>query len=343
MQAKMLVERLASLGAFDVHYLARRTVAAFEAQGYTVHKIPAGRAIAGTFLLDAPGLLKMLRRLQPDVIYQRVGCTYTGVAAWFARRHGKRMIWHVSSDRDLVPAAQAAWRSPIVGLNKALMTYGARHAATVVVQNQEQTKLLARWHARHDAVLIPNFHPDAPLSAPKPEGRITVCWVGNVKMLKGPELFLRLASDFRDLPRVEFVIAGGKQMQGRAWESFLAQTQSLPNLRYLGQLPQTAVDDLLVGAHILVNTSPVEGFPNTFIQAWLREVAVVSLMVNPDGVFDDERFGMCANGSYERMSAALRRLVADASLRARIGAAGRELARERFSERNIDQLIGLCR
>ena len=64
------------------------------------------------------------------------------------------------------------------------------------------------------------------------------------------------------------------------WQASLMRSiEATPNLEYLGQRTHAEVNELLARAHIFVNTSTHEGFPNTFIQAWLREVAVVSLSV----------------------------------------------------------------
>ena len=115
--------------------------------------------------------------------------------------------------------------------------------------------------------------------------------------------------------------------------------RALPNLHFSGFQPHEAIDDLLSAAHVLVNTSTVEGFPNTFIEAWLQEVPVVSLSVNPDGVLDGDRFGILANGSYERLRDAVERLIADSILRTQMGQRARDFARERFSQRNIEQVI----
>ena len=160
LQIKTLLERLVAQNSFDVHYVARNIDPAHRPEGYSLHRIPARRQISGYFMFDVPGVVHLLNRLQPDVIYQRVACAYTGAAAYFARRNNRRMVWHVSSDRDLIPLpGRFSWRFLLERLNQGLIEYGARRADVVIVQNAEQAALLRRHYGRSDAVHIPNFHP----------------------------------------------------------------------------------------------------------------------------------------------------------------------------------------
>ncbi len=339
MQAALLANRLSKLGRFDVHYVARRSAPDYVPEGYTLHRLKARPMVAGTLVLELPELLRVLKYLQPDVIYQRVACAYTGAAAWFARTQHRRLVWHVSSDRDLTPLPwKLSWRAPLEQVSKLMVAYGARCADTVIVQNAAQAEFLRRYHGRSDAVHIPNFHVAPAFPVKKVAQRVTVCWVSNVKELKQPEVFLRLAADFAPRAGVEFVMVGQPQMRQKKWQKVEAAIRTLPNLRFLGLITMSAVEELLERAHVLVNTSTVEGFPNAFIQAWLREVPVLSLNVNPDGLLDEERCGFCAHGSYEAMRSWLERAVADVNLRERIGQRSARYARERFSMSNLDAL-----
>jgi glycosyltransferase involved in cell wall biosynthesis len=339
MQVAMLVRRLVAQQHCDVHYIARRSGRDYVPEGYTLHRLEARKMVAGTLLLEVPPLLKLLRHVQPDVIYQRVACAYTGAAAWFAKSQRRRLVWHVSSDRDLTPVPWSpSLRSPLEQISKRMVTYGARHADTVVVQNAAQVELLERLHGRADGLHIPNFHAVPAAFAPKSFERLTVCWVGNVKELKQPEIFLRLAADLGSRANVEFVMAGMPQMAERDWQKLETRMRALPNLKFLGQIPQDAVNELLTRAHLLVNTSTVEGFPNTFIQGWLREVPVLSLNVNPDGCLDGTHCGICAEGSYEALRSSLERLLDDADLRNTMGQRSGEYARKHFSEDNLETL-----
>ena len=340
MQVAMLTRALVAQQGCDLHYVTRRAGDGYKPQGYTLHLVNAKRMVAGTLLPDLPSLLSVLKRLQPDVIYQRVACAYTGAAAWYAKSQRRRMVWHVSSDRDLTPVPwKLSLRTPLEQISKRMVTYGARHAEKVIVQNAAQVDLLKRLHGRGDGLHIPNFHDVPEAFAPKSRERLTVCWVGNIKALKQPEIFLRLARDLSTRSNVEFVMVGMPQMAEREWQKVEADIRAVPNLKFLGQIPNTAVNELLTRAHLLVNTSTVEGFPNTFIQSWLREVPTLSLNVNPDGLLDGVRCGAYAQGSYENLRKSLEQLLDDTSLREAMGQRAGAYARDHFSEKNLGMLM----
>jgi glycosyltransferase involved in cell wall biosynthesis len=140
------------------------------------------------------------------------------------------------------------------------------------------------------------------------------------------------------MTHVRFVLVGALMAtpHERQWaKALMASIKATPNLEYVGQKSQEEVNVLLARAHVFVNTSQDEGFANTFIQAWMREVPVVSLHVNPDDVFDRERVGIHAAGSEERLYQAVRRLISDRQLRSEHAACARIYAQKRHSVRNV--------
>jgi len=341
-QVKLLLDGLLADDRFDIHYAARLLPEAAVAPGYTLHRIRGGRRFVGAFFPDVPALWRLLKAIDPDVIYQRVGCAYTGVAAHYARRFGRRLVWHLSSDQDVAPQ-QWRWsrHMPALAIERALVSYGARHADVIVAQTERQEELVRRHHGQTRVVRLANFHPEPVESLIKANDRVRVCWIANMKPLKRPELFLRLAGDLAYRKDVEFVLIGRRLPREADWLPLQAQIYPLSNVRYLGALPTSSVLQELATAHLLVNTSDYEGFSNTFIQAWQREVPVVSLRVNPDGAFDGERLGVCAGGSYPRLLAAVDGLIGDGARRREMGRRAREHALQTFSVRNRDRLIEL--
>ena len=109
-----------------------------------------------------------------------------------------------------------------------------------------------------------------------------------------------------------------------------------------GEKTSEEVDELLRTAHIFVNTSVHEGFPNTFIQAWLRDVVVVSLQVDPDHSLERRGVGIVAH-SESGLVAAVRGLIDNPDVRAAYLERGRVHAIEHHSLCNADELVGLLR
>jgi glycosyltransferase involved in cell wall biosynthesis len=231
--------------------------------------------------------------------------------------------------------------APIAAVDRRLIDFGIRAADAVIVQTRHQAVLLRSAYARADAIHVPNCHPDVYDDVGKRPHPLLVCWIGNIKEIKNPEAFIRLAEDFQDRADVHFVMVGGVQMAGSAWRRLRERMAALGNLRFVGPQPQEAVADVLADAHVLVNTSVVEGFPNSVIEAWMRRVAVLSLNVNPDDVFGAERYGLCAHGNYEQLRAGLERLLTDDNFRELLARRSQEFAKKQFSKDNMDRIADL--
>jgi glycosyltransferase involved in cell wall biosynthesis len=100
------------------------------------------------------------------------------------------------------------------------------------------------------------------------------------------------------------------------------------------------VNALLARAHVYVSTSLYEGFPNTFIQAWMRDVVVVSLTVDPDGVLEHGGVGVLARDETGLVTA-IRRLAGDEKARERYTVKAGLHARELHSLANVKRIAAL--
>jgi glycosyltransferase involved in cell wall biosynthesis len=343
-QIALLIAALAETDRFEIYYLARHVNEARRPAGYRIVRIGHGaRPPFLGYVADLVPLYRALRTIAPHVIYQRVACGYTGICALYARRHAARLIWHVAHDTDVMPHTLDAGRNLLRRrLEKMSVEYAIPRADCIIVQTRHQSELLARHYGRQADAIVANFHPEP--TEPLVKSSVpTVVWIANFKPWKRPEAFVRLARALRGLGEAHFIMVGeapsGTKHAG--WRSALiADIEATPNLEYRGPLGHDEVNRLLAQAWIFVNTSVHEGFPNTFIQAWLRDAAVVSLSVDPDGVLEAERVGICA-GTEAALAQAVRRLLTDPRARAEYVERARRHVRLAHSLANRNALIEL--
>jgi glycosyltransferase involved in cell wall biosynthesis len=217
-----------------------------------------------------------LRRADADVYYVSCAGALIGWVAWFAQRHRRRVIFRVASDTDcdpdrlLVKHARDRW----------LYHHGLRRADAVLAQTEHQAGLL-RKHYGIDAAVVPMAIDMPAADSLRGERDIDVLWVANMRLLKRPELFVEVA---QRLPHRRFHMVGGS-MEGER-EVFLkvqALAQGIPNLSLHGRVGYHDTLALVRRARLFASTSLIEGFPNTFLQAWAREVPTVSFF-DPDGL-----------------------------------------------------------
>jgi glycosyltransferase involved in cell wall biosynthesis len=342
LQISLLIAALRQRERYDVYYLARHIEQSIRPEGYTVVRIGhSDRVPTLGYVTDLIPLYRALSTIDPQVIYQRVACGYTGICALYTRRHrhNARMIWHVAHSTDVTPQTLDAGRNVLRRrLEKSSVEFAIPRADRIVVQTRDQRELLLQHYGRQADAVIGNFHPE-PTEPLDKSGPPTVVWIANLKLWKQPEVFVRLAQALADLQGVRFLMIGEAPPAHGTWSSSLMQSiRATPNLEFRGHLSQDEVNHVLARASVFVNTSVHEGFPNTFIQAWLREAVVVSLTVNPDRVLDTNRVGIHAK-TEEGLVRAVRDLLTDTAMRAGYAERARVYARTAHSARNAEMLV----
>lgn len=283
--------------------------------------------IFGRFLfLNYRELLKLLEDINPALIYQRGNGTYLGMVAKWCKKNNKKLVLGISEiitcDKRGVIRPKNKFFSYASSIINGFFTFVCiKNADLIIAQNHQQQKLLQQNFNRNSLV-IPNGHP-VPSSPFKKADPPIISWIANIKKLKQPELFIKLAEACQDL-NVQFVYAGGLS-QGSYQNMFMSKTKKLPNLKYLGELPFEKTNELLSKSSLFVNTSLREGFPNTYIQAWMRETPVVVLNCDPDDLIKTHKMGF-HSGDFEQLVKDVRYLIKNEDVRREMGEKAREYA-----------------
>ena len=130
------------------------------------------------------------------------------------------------------------------------------------------------------------------------EKPIDLLWVSRCQPIKRPHLFLDLA---RKLPEATCRMVCPRE-DAVLWESVHQRAAEIPNLEFIERVPYHEIQAVYDSAKIFVNTSEWEGWPNSFIQSGLGEAALLSLDVNPDGLFKRYALGRFCGGDPARMA-----------------------------------------
>jgi glycosyltransferase involved in cell wall biosynthesis len=158
--------------------------------------------------------------------------------------------------------------------DKRLYRFGLRHADLVLAQTPEQQAALLKNFRRASRVV--SSLTDVGGRRPSFAERAGVLWVGNMRPLKRPALLLEAA---RRLPELEFHIIGGP-MPGaeRFYASIREEALQVANVRFHGPVPYHDIGQFYERCRVFVGTSEIEGFPNTYLQAWSRGTPVAAFL-----------------------------------------------------------------
>lgn len=269
----------------------------------------------------ATGVFRALIAVDADVYMQSPAGALTGLTAAFCQWKKRKFIFRVASDVDCVPGKQLI----MYRRDRRIFEYGLKHADALVVQSKLQKQLLEKNYGLKSTVV--NMVVERPGEDLDVQRDIDVLWISNLNPIKRADRVLALASQMAD---VRFTIIGGVVSGNEAYYVDIERKAAmLPNVSFLGQMSYRTTNQYLARSKLFLNTSDIEGFPNTFLQAWVRKVPVVSFF-DPDGIIERERLGRRAE-SEDEMRIAIRELLRDTESRNRIGNGAYEYAFRNFS------------
>ena len=248
-------------------------------------------------------LIGALRRSDADVYYHNTAECVTGQVGLWCYLAGRRFVFSAASHADCDAALPCLPRLR----ERVLYRLGLRLASAAVVQTAMQQEMMQANFGRASAVI--------PMPCPEPDPRHVLepsagpssrraLWVGRLSDLKRPELFLAAAEQAPDL---QFDLVGpldGDEYGNR----ILERARRIPNLTYHGPVARADMPRLYQQAGCLVCTSHLEGFPNTFLEAWSQGLPIVSTW-DPDGLIERRGLGVACEGSAEAIAQGIRSLV----------------------------------
>jgi glycosyltransferase involved in cell wall biosynthesis len=167
---------------------------------------------------------------------------------------------------------------------------------------------------------------------------VLVTQVSRLAELKGHEYILAAAAQIAD-PRVHFCFVGDGRLRARI-ERRIAASGLTARVHLTGLLGPDRIPAVMHASDIVVHCSLREGLARALPQAMLAGRPVVSF--DADGareVVTPATGILLAPRDAAGLKSAIETLAGDAGLRSRLGAAGRQLCREKFDHRRMVERI----
>ena len=350
-QLFLLSQQMISEG-IEVHYVCADVDSTVEIKGVTLHPF---KESANQLSKSMQRLTGIIDSINPDIVYQRGRKLTTYYAGKCCRARNIPFVFSVSMDIDcryLKSAPRVFEQGTFSARN--LMKFlirakedfyslkGMKLASRIITQTKRQQGALKKSRGLNSKTISSGHIVPTEESLVKTDPPV-VLWLANLKEWKRPELFMQVANQLKHLD-CQFIMAG--RLATESYRSQIEETKAKTKIfDYLGAQTFEESNELISRASVFVNTSAGdEGFPNTFIQAWLREVPTITLDFDPDGIIAENQLGY-HSGTLHQLAIDIEHLVKNSVERRTMGERARDFAVSRFSaEFNFGEVIetGRC-
>ncbi len=277
--------------------------------GIRIFSVPGwnlGIRVVRTFSRRIPTLFKVLKAQQADVYYTRT-VSFSNLLSYLAARVvNAKFFFAVASDLDVLGFTERLNHHYLKSMHpynwvasalpaEMVTPFLLRHADAVLVQHEMQKMELQKKniHAFTFQNIIDIESVLSNVSVTKREGYV---YVGSLDVRKGFGEFVNVAETVKNK---KFKVIG--QPRGKGAEGLYWQLQQFSNVKVFGRLSHKETISHVASSEALICTSPFEGFPNTFLEAWSVGTPVISLSVDPDGVIEKNKLGAICHGDLEQL------------------------------------------
>ena len=241
-----------------------------------IRKLRGISSILSNFFL----IIDILKEIKPKKVIFRSSLSDNLFFIFFSFFFKFKTIFMIAHDKQLT--GQHHKGLPFDILNTILTSY----SSIVICQSNFQLEILD--NKKISSSIVRSIHKIKDYGIREKQD-IGVLWVGRDIAWKNVNIIKKISKSY---PNIKFSLLG---LSG----------QDTDNVKFLGRVKYDESWKYFKNCNFLINTSIAEGFPNTFIQAWMCNKPVVSLNVNPDNLINKYRVGFCANGNLKLFSAAI--------------------------------------
>ena len=308
LQIALLARALAKMGHEVVVLECESTEGFVTEEGIKVYPITGwkkGIKMIRTLTHKLPQLYLNLRDHKADIYYCRIRNYRHVFAYWAARKVNAKFILALASDLDILNF-RTRWKyfylTNLVKLwtffeglfSEIIYPILLRKSDYIFVQHIGQKEILLRKNI--NSILFPNLIDLNEKPVVSNGLKNDFIYVGWLDKRKGFAEFFKL---IEKAPLHSFKIIGPPR--DKIGYFYYEKLKTFKNVTLLGELSHSETIYHIANSKALISTSPMEGFPNIFIEAWAFGIPVLSLYFDPGGIIKREDLGVVADGDLAKL------------------------------------------
>lgn len=312
LQIALLAKALAR-GGHEVVVLDYETTEEFNTDdGIKIYPIKGwnkGIRMIRTLTHRLPQLYLGLREQKADIYYCRIRDSRHIFVWWAARKVKAKFILGLASDLEIINF-KIRWKYYyltnirnlwvfIDGIFSEIVYPWLLHKSDAVfVQHEGQKQMLLQKGIK--SIIFPNLIDLTQIPVISNPTHNYFIYVGWLDKRKGIAEFFEVV---KKAPLSTFKVIGPPR--DKTGHFYYEKLKSFQNVSLLGELSHSDTLYCIANSKALISTSPMEGFPNIFIEAWAYGIPVLSLNVDPGSIIEKEELGENTHGNLDSLLQAM--------------------------------------